>query len=108
MRSQFACALDVGAVHRFGIANPEPVVRGDMNHSVASIKSGTKCIRLQQVALVRLATNAFKIFKVACLAHQHAQLRALADKRSCDGGGQQIPVAPVRNTFIEALWQRPS
>jgi hypothetical protein len=33
---------------------------------------------------VRLASNAFQIFQVAGLAHQHAQLRALADKRSCD------------------------
>ena len=72
--------VHIGAVHRLGVRNPEPVVCGHVEHRVATLQSRSDRIRLREIARMRLTRDSFKIGKLACLADEKPQVRALSGK----------------------------
>ena len=77
---QVAGAVDVGAVHRVGIANPETVVGGYVHDGVATFKGRGVGIGLGQIADYGVAGDAFEIGEIAGFADEEAKIGALGGK----------------------------
>ena len=78
---QVARAVDVGAVHGVGIANPEAVVGGDVDDGVAAGERAVRRIQVGEVADDGVAGNAFEVGEVAGLADEQAEIGAFGGKR---------------------------
>ncbi len=75
---QVAGAIDVGAVHGVGIANPEAVVGGYVDDGIAALKGGGVGVGLGEIADLGLAVDAFEIGEVAGLADEEAEVGAFS------------------------------
>ena len=73
-------ALDIDAVHGFGIAYPEAVVGGNMHHGVAAGESLREGLGLSEIADNGIAADAFKISEIAGFAHEEAEVSTLGSK----------------------------
>ena len=77
---QVAGAVDVGAVHRIGVANPEAVVGGNVHHCVAALERGREGFGLGEIADDGVAGDAFEIGEIAGFADEQPEFSALIGK----------------------------
>ena len=108
---QLARAVDVGGVHLLGIANPQAVVRGNVDQSIASGQRRSQLLRLAQIADNGLGIETRKRIEAAGRAGQQTQLRARVGiaprhmaaheaRRSCDEYTQFV-LFPSRRSVTE-------
>ncbi len=72
-----ARAVDVGAIHFLRIAQPEPVVGGDVKYGVAPGHGFLQRRRVAKIAGCGFGFQAFEILEIASGADEQAQLRTL-------------------------------
>ena len=79
---QITSAVDVGAVHGIGITDPEPVICGHVDDSVAALKSRSEGFRSGEITNHRISGNAFNVGKIAGFADKEAEVSAFSGEGS--------------------------
>src|SRR5208282_3067509 len=72
-----ARALDIRAIHRVGIAHPQPVVSGNMKNDVTARQRLLQRGRVAQIADDAIRMQALKVAQSARRPHQQPQLGSL-------------------------------
>jgi hypothetical protein len=74
---QIAGAVNVGAIHGVGVADPKTVVGGYVDDGIATLERGCERLRIGKIADDRVAFDALKVGEIAGPADQEAQVRTL-------------------------------
>jgi len=75
---ELAGAIDVGAVHDGGIADPEAVIGGNVEDGITCGEGRFQAFGLEQIADNSLAANAFEVVEVAGFADEEAEVGAVS------------------------------